>query len=153
MAKKVTLTPVLIDELKNGSLIDRQTPGLAVAVLDSGKKRWFYRRRIAGTKVVATLYGGPFPTQPIASVREWARGLNEKTEARIDPRQALRDEERRSGMTVAHAHELYMGAVREGRSSRVKRPNKPRTIADTTRRGNLQPRVHFGQLEARTAPE
>lgn len=33
-------------------------------------------------------------------------------------------------MTVARAHELYMQAVREGRSSRAKRPNKPRTISD-----------------------
>ena len=130
MAKKVTLTPALIDELKNGSLLDRQTPGLAIQVLGSGKKRWFYRRAVAGTKVVATLFGGPFPTQSIAHAREWARGLNEKAEAGIDPREALRDEERRSGMTVARAHELYMDAVREGRSSRAKRPNKPRTIAD-----------------------
>lgn len=33
-------------------------------------------------------------------------------------------------MTVDRAHALYMVAVREGRSSRAKRPNKPRTIAD-----------------------
>jgi integrase len=33
-------------------------------------------------------------------------------------------------MTVARAHELYMVAVREGRSSRAKRPNKPRTARD-----------------------
>jgi integrase len=33
-------------------------------------------------------------------------------------------------MTVERAHALYMVAVREGRSSRAKRPNKPRTIAD-----------------------
>jgi integrase len=33
-------------------------------------------------------------------------------------------------MTVEKAHALYMAAVREGRSSRAKRPNKPRTISD-----------------------
>lgn len=33
-------------------------------------------------------------------------------------------------MTVGRAHGLYMEAVREGRSSRAKRPNKPRTIQD-----------------------
>jgi integrase len=33
-------------------------------------------------------------------------------------------------MTVARAHGLYMVAVHEGRSSRAKRRNKPRTIAD-----------------------
>lgn len=33
-------------------------------------------------------------------------------------------------MTVDRAHELYMEAVREGRSSRAKRRNKPRTVSD-----------------------
>jgi integrase len=33
-------------------------------------------------------------------------------------------------MTVTRAHKLYMTAVREGRSSRAKRLNKPRTISD-----------------------
>lgn len=33
-------------------------------------------------------------------------------------------------MTVDRAHKLYMEAVREGRSSRAKRINKPRTVAD-----------------------
>ena len=33
-------------------------------------------------------------------------------------------------MTVGRAHELYMIAVRDGRSSRAKRPNKPRMIND-----------------------
>ena len=143
MAKKVSLTPALIDELKNGSVLDRQTPGLAIEVLGSGKKRWFYRRQVAGSKVVATLFGRPFPTQSIADAREWARWLNAKAEAGIDPREALRDEERRSGMTVARAHELYMVAVREGRSSRAKRPNKPRTISDKLEiyRRDIAPRL------------
>src|SRR3546814_12727229 len=33
-------------------------------------------------------------------------------------------------MTVAKAHQRYMVAVREGRSSRAKKPNSPRTIKD-----------------------
>ena len=33
-------------------------------------------------------------------------------------------------MTVARAHELYMIAVHQGRASRAKRPNRPRTIRD-----------------------
>jgi integrase len=130
MARKVALTPASIDALQKGSLADLLTPGLAIEVLGSGKKRWRYRRQVAGTKVIATLFGGLFPAQSIADAREWARGLNEKTEARIDPREALREEKARAEMTVARAHELYMVAVREGRSARAKRPNKPRTIQD-----------------------
>ena len=40
--------------------------------------------------VMATLYGGLFPTQNIADAREWARGLNQIVEAGVDPRVALR---------------------------------------------------------------
>jgi integrase len=42
----------------------------------------------------------------------------------------MRAEEVRALMTVARAHALYMRAVEDGRASRAKRPNKPRTIAD-----------------------
>ena len=130
MARKVALTPASIDTLQKGLLADLLTPGLAIEVLASGKKRWRYRRQVAGTKTMATLYGQLFPAQSIADAREWARGLNEKVEAGVDPRVALREEKTRAEMTVARAHGLYMVAVREGRSSRVKRPNKPRTIKD-----------------------
>lgn len=130
MAKKITFTPASIDALKDGSLVDPLTPGLTIEVLASGKKRWRYRRGVAGRKVIATLFGGLFPSQPIAAAREWARGLNEQVEAGIDPREARREEEARKSMTVKNAHTLYMVAVREGRSSRAKRPNKPRTIKD-----------------------
>jgi len=130
MARKVALTPASIDALQRGLLADLLTPGLAIEVLDSGKKRWRYRRQVAGTNVMATLFGQVFPAQTIAAAREWARGLNEKTEAGIDPREALREEKARAEMTIARAHELYMIAVREGRSSRAKRPNKARTIKD-----------------------
>ena len=44
----------------------------------------------------------------------------EAIEAGIDPRAALREENKRA--SVAKAHKLYMTAVREGRSSRAKRP-------------------------------
>lgn len=130
MARKIPFTPASIDALKAGSLIDPLTPGLAIEVLGSGKKRWRYRRRITGRETTATLFGGLFPAHSIATAREWAQGLNEKTEAGIDPRDALREEKERSEMTIARAHKLYMVAVREGRSSRAKRPNKPRTIKD-----------------------
>jgi hypothetical protein len=56
--------------------------------------------------------------------------MSAQTEAGIDPRETARDEDARNSMTVAKAHGLYMVAVREGRSSRAKRPNKPRTISD-----------------------
>lgn len=130
MARKIALTPASIDTLQNGLLADLLTPGLAIEVLGSGKKRWRYRRQVAGTKIMATLYGRLFPAQPIADAREWARSLNEKVEAGIDPRETLRKEKARAEMTVARAHDLYMVAVREGRSSRAKRPNKIRTISD-----------------------
>lgn len=130
MARKVTLTPAAIDNLHRGLLADQQTPGLAIEVLGSGKKRWRYRRQIACKSAVATLWGKTFPSQSIADARDWARELNEKVEAGIDPRVARREEKIRSEMTVARAHGLYMVAVREGRASRAKRPNRPRTIRD-----------------------
>ena len=105
MARKVALTPASIDALKKGSLADLPTPGLAIEVLGSGKKRWRYRRLVAGTKVVATLFGGLFPARPIAA-RAWARGLNEKTESGIDPREALREEKARAEMTAARISEV-----------------------------------------------
>jgi hypothetical protein len=130
MARKQTFTPAALDTLQRGSFADPSTPGLAIEVLATGKKRWRYRRRIVGSNVVAKLLGGLFPAQSIADAREWARGLNLKAELGIDPRAALREERSRATMTVARAHGLYMVAVREGRSSRAKRPNKPRTISD-----------------------
>lgn len=130
MGRKIALTPASIDALKQGLLTDLLTPGLAIEALASGKKRWRFRRLIAGTKTVVTMFGGLFPAQTIADAREWARGLNETVEAGVDPREALREEQARAAMTVARAHELYMAAVREGRASRAKRPNKPRTIKD-----------------------
>jgi hypothetical protein len=127
---KVALTPASIDALREGTLSDLLTPGLAIQVLDSGKKRWRYRRHIPFKNTMATLFGGLFPARTIADAREWAHGLNEKVEAGLDPREAIRAEKIRAEMTVERAHALYMVAVNEGRSSRAKRPNKPRTISD-----------------------
>ena len=72
MAKKSTFSPAAIDALRKGLLADPQTPGLALEALPSGKKRWRYRRLVAGTKKVATLFGGLFPAQTMAGAREWA---------------------------------------------------------------------------------
>jgi len=130
MTKKVALSPAAIDAMISGSLADLLTPGLAIEVLSSGKKRWRFRRQIAGTSIVATIFGGLFPAQTIAAAREWSRELNEQAEVGIDPRAARRAKEARESMTVAKAHALYMVAVHEGRSSRAKRPNKSRTIKD-----------------------
>lgn len=130
MARKPGLTPAAIDGLIDGSLADPVTPGLIIDVLSSGKKRWRYRRQVAGSKAVATVFGSLFPAQSISEAREWARLLNKQVEAGIDPRAARREEQARAAMTVGKAHQLYMAAVREGRSSRAKRPNKPRTIND-----------------------
>lgn len=130
MAKKIALTPAAVDALKEGFLADLLTPGLMVEVLASGKKRWRYRRMIAGTKANATLFGGLYPVCSIAEAREWARRLNEVVQAGGDPRDHIRQERIRNAMTVGRAHELYMVAVRQGRASRAKRPNKPRTIKE-----------------------
>ena len=128
--KKLALTPASIDALQKGLLADLLTPGLAIEVLASGKKRWRYRRQIASTTIMVTLYGLMFPAQTIAGAREWARGMNDKVEQGIDPREALREEKARASMTVARAHERYMVAVKAGRASRAKRINSPRTIKD-----------------------
>ena len=129
-ARKRQLTPVLIDDLRVGKLDDPETGGLAIEVLSSGKKRWRFRRRIAGNGDIVKLSLGLFPAFTIAAAREWANGLNRQIDAGVDPRETARTEERLATMTVERAHGLYMVAVREGRSSRAKRPNKPRTIAD-----------------------
>ncbi|HEX8443448.1 MAG TPA: integrase arm-type DNA-binding domain-containing protein [Allosphingosinicella sp.] len=130
MTKMQALTPSAIERLARGNLKDRFCPGLSVEVISSGKKVWKYARRVAGAGPLVRLSFGQFPAYSIAAAREWAGKLNEQVEAGIDPRETLRREELRASMTVARAHGLYMRAVREGRASRAKRPNKPRTIAD-----------------------
>lgn len=108
MAKKIALTPASVDALTKGSLADLQTPGLAIEVLGSGKKRWRYRRQVAGTEIVAPLFGDLYPGLAISGAREWARALNEQVEKGLDPRTILRERKAREEMTVAKAHGLYM---------------------------------------------
>jgi hypothetical protein len=130
LTRKAAFTPASLDALNQGNIKDPLTPGLAMEVLPSGKKVWRYSRRISGSGQLLRMSLGLFPVHSIAEARKWAASLNEEVEAGIDPREALRIEQERAGMTVAHAHERYMEAVREGRASRAKRKNKPRTIAD-----------------------
>ncbi len=127
---KHQLTPALIDDLRVGKLDDPKTGGLFIEVLESGEKRWKFRRRIAGSGVAVKLTLGLFPAYTIAAAREWANSLNLQIDAGIDPRETARLEDRLACMTVDRAHGLYMEAVCEGRSSKAKRPNKPRTIAE-----------------------
>lgn len=130
MTKTRTITPSAIDDLRVGRLLDSQTPGLLVELIKQGKKVWKYRRRVAGSKAIVSMRLGTYPAKSIAVAREWARSLNNKTQNGIDPREEQREEARRRGMSVDVAHALYMAAVRDGRATRAKRNNKPRTIND-----------------------
>ena len=124
------LTPAAIDDLTCGRICVPESPGLRIEVLSSGKKRWKYRRRLLGSDAPVKMHFGFFPNVSIADAREWASKLNQQIEAGLDPREVLRQEYEQNTMTVARAHKLYMVAVREGRSSRAKRPNKARTVSD-----------------------
>src|SRR3546814_6928977 len=82
----------------------------------------------------------------MADARTWAAALNDQLEAGIDPREARRAREaeeqarrERASMTVAKAHQRYMVAVREGRSSRAKKPNSPRTIKERSEEQTYDP--------------
>lgn len=130
MTRSITFTPASIDAVNKGKIYDPRTPGLLIEVLPSGKKVWKYSRRLYHDNRLVRLAFGPFPARTMAEAREWAEALNQQVEAGIDPREVARAEEARNSMTVARAHELYMVAVHEGRASRAKRKNKPRTIAD-----------------------
>jgi hypothetical protein len=129
MARRIVLTPASVDELVDGYMADPQTPGLRIEVGATGKKTWRYRRRLTSGGVIK-LTLGRYPAFSIAAAREWAAGFNAKVEADIDPRVLAAEEIERAKLTVAFAHERYMVAVREGRASRAKKLNKPRTIAD-----------------------
>lgn len=129
MSKKVYLTPLVLDELTKGHLDDPQMPGLRVEAGMMGRKCWRYRRRLPdGGTVRLTL--GRYPRFSIADARAWAAELNKKVDAGVDPRAVVAEEIERARLTVAYAHGRYMVAVREGRASRAKKLNKPRTIAD-----------------------
>lgn len=130
MGRKIQLSTAAIENLCLGKLFDCLTPGLYVEAIGPLRKVWKYRRRLAGAAAAIKMTLGTFPAYSIAVAREWARELNVKVEAGVDPRELLRAEEQRATMTVARAHALYMEAVHEGRASRAKRKNKPRTISD-----------------------
>lgn len=133
MTKNYGFAPSSIDTLTSGSLRDPETIGLRVETQPSGRKIWKYERRMARTRVLVRLTLGTFPKMAIPAARECAKALNDKIDEGIDPREELRAKEDRASMTVAKAHELYMAAVHEGRASRAKRKNKPRTISDKQR--------------------
>ena len=130
MTRKQTLTPSAIDALAREMLKDPFTPGLSIHLLSSGKKVWKYTRRVASNGTLLRRSLGAYPGYSIAAARQWADELNKMVEAGEDPRDIWREAERRTSMTVKKAHDLYMEAVRQGRSSRAKRRNKPRTVAD-----------------------
>lgn len=130
MARKQAFTPASVDALSRGKLDDPQTPGLSLEVIPSGRKAWRYRRRVVGSCAIVSLSFGYFPARSIADARDWASDLNAKVEAGIDPREEERVAQARAEMTVRRAHALYMIAVREGRASRAKKANKPRTIKE-----------------------
>ncbi|WP_343611015.1 hypothetical protein [Novosphingobium sp.] len=44
MTKKIALTPAAVDTLTRGPLAELNTPGLAIKLLGTGKKRWQCRR-------------------------------------------------------------------------------------------------------------
>ena len=135
MSRKLTLTPSAVDALVEGSINDPLTPGLSLERLPSGKKIWRYSRWVPANRTLLRRSLGAYPAHSIASARAWASELNSQIEAGMDPRDIEREEEKRSGMTVRRAHTLYMEAVEQGRSSRAKRKNKPRTISDTRANG------------------
>lgn len=74
---------------------------------------------------------------------KWAASLNGRIEAGADRREEQRAANERAGMTVARAHAIYIQAAREGRASRAKRVNRPRTIVDKLKilRCDIEPKL------------
>lgn len=130
MPKRKRLTPDALCVPICAPIHDPETPGLLVEQLPSGRKRWLFRRRMPNTGLTVKLSFGYFPARSIGEARAWATKLNAELDKGRDPRAGQRKRRRSKAMTVERAHELYMVAVREGRSSRAKRINKPRTISD-----------------------
>lgn len=143
MSGKIAFTPSALDSLRSGARSDPLTPGLSIEALSQGKKKWRYERRVVGSDAKIKMTLGLYPAHTIATAREWARGLNDMVEAGINPREVQRAADERASMTVSKAHGLYMEAAREGRASRAKRKNKPRTIADKLKiyRCDIEPKL------------
>lgn len=125
MAKSVILTPAHIDWLKDGALPDREVPGLSIVVSAPDRKRWRFKRIIAGTKTIVELILGRFPDYSIDEAHEWAALLSKAVARGEDPRKIQRME-RALAMSVAAAHAIYMEAMRRGDRKKL----KPQTIAD-----------------------
>ncbi|WP_447764231.1 hypothetical protein [Sphingopyxis panaciterrae] len=69
MTKSVILTPAHIDRLKAGALSDREVPGLSIVFSAQGRKRWRFKRGVAGTKIIVELILGSFPDYSIGDAR------------------------------------------------------------------------------------
>jgi len=78
-----------LDALKEGVLSDSLTLRLLIEARTSGKKRRRFRRLVARTTVITSVYSSLYPTMTIADAREWGRGLNASIEAGVDPREAI----------------------------------------------------------------
>lgn len=126
MDKSSNLTPSSVDRLEFGKYADAEIPGLCVEILRSGKKKWIFRRRIAGSKAIIERRLGTYPTYSIAAARAWARDLNAAIDRGEDPRITLRLQRQFDSMTVDKAHAIYMQAMRRGDRKTL----RPRTIYD-----------------------
>jgi len=125
MTKGVILTPAHIHRLRRGALSDREVPGLSIIVSAPDRKRWRFRRVIAGTTTIVELILGAFPDHSIDEARAWAAPLSKAAARGEDPREIKRVEGAMA-MLVADAHAIYMEALRRGDRKKL----KPRTIAD-----------------------
>jgi hypothetical protein len=126
MKKSQHFSPSSLDALTSGGCSDPQVPGLCVTVSGSGRKTWFFRRRIAKSGVIVKLSLGAYPAHTIPVARKWATELNLAVERGEDPRRAMRVEKPPEAFTVAQAFDVYMDAMRRGDRKTL----KPRTIYD-----------------------
>jgi hypothetical protein len=133
MSKRLPFSPAGIDSLIDGHLLDPQTPGLWIEASAKGIRTWRYRRRVHSCGKILKRTLGRYPGFSIGDARAWAEVFNAQIDAGVDPSAIERAEVERTRLTVCYAHERYMEAVREGRASRAKKRNKPRTILDKQR--------------------
>lgn len=65
-----------IAALTDDNMRDPMTPGLSLAALPSGKKKWKYHRRVSCSTTVVKLTLGSFPACSLEEARAWASKLN-----------------------------------------------------------------------------